>query len=700
MVKSVAWIDEKNKLTVELDSLEIVNEPMPTIDIEGRGVSVESIEMLNTETTKLTLKDPLPLGKEAFLVWGENKTPIYPRDVVRTDWFDQTYDATDEQLGYTYSSEKTAFSVWAPSATSMELILQHDRISMSRKPNGVWHNMVVGDWNNARYHFAATVNGIEQQVNDPYGKSMTANSGRSVVLDLATTDPSSFRRITYPKVSKQDAVIYELHVRDATSSVESGVRNKGKFLGLTERNTKTPSGYSTGLSYIKQLGCTHVQLLPIQDFARVDELKPQSSYNWGYDPLFYMVPEGSYTTSATNPSARVSECKQMIQAFHEEGLSVILDVVYNHVFFHPDSAFEKLVPGYYFRYKQDGSLSNGTGTGNDLATERMMVRKFILDCVDYWIKEYQVDGFRFDLMGAMDVETMKIIHNRCLAADRPILLLGEGWDLHTQLQPDQKATLSQSNQLEEISFFSDRFRDSLKGNLFNAGDSGYANGNGHYIERLPQLVAGSSHPMFGNRLFSNPLQSVNYVECHDNLTLWDKLLLSNPDTSELDRKRMHQLATGLTILSQGVPFLHAGQEFFRSKNGDENSYISGDEVNKIDWMQRGRENANVQWIRNLIALRKKYRLFRLGSAAEIQHRLHIVTAPDPVFGYMLVGEREDFAIFVNPTDRVVKISMPSQGRWVKLVSNHACLTSPISSLLHGVTEIGGYELGVWRKKRV
>lgn len=699
MVKSVAWIDDKNKITVELDGLKELSEIPPTINIEGRIIFAQSIEIISSETAKITLQDPLPLGNEAFLTWGEKRLPIYPREVVRTTWFDQTYDASHEQLGYAYCREKTSFSVWAPTAAKMVLVLQDMRIAMGRKSNGVWYTVVVGDWNNARYHFAAGVNGKEHLVNDPYGKSMTANSGRSVVLDLDATDPNGFRAIKYPKIFKQDAIIYELHIRDATSSIESGVEYKSRFLGLTERNTKTSTGYSTGLSYIKQLGCTHVQLLPLQDFARVDELNSEESYNWGYDPLFYFVPEGSYSTDATNPYARVNECKQMIQAFHEEGLSTILDVVYNHVFCHKDSAFEKLVPGYYFRYQHDGSLSNGSGTGNDLATERRMVRKFILDCIDYWIKEYHVDGFRFDLMGAIDVETMKAIRNRCRQEDRPILLLGEGWDLNTQLPTDQKATISQADRLTEVSFFNDRFRDSLKGNIFKVDSSGYINGNGHYIERLPQLVSGSCSENFGDRLFSNPHQSVNYVECHDNHTLWDRILLSNPGSSELNRKRMHQLATGLTILSQGIPFLHAGQEFFRTKKGEENSYISGDDINQIDWLQRGREEDNVRWIRNLIALRKQYSLFRLDSMKEIQHHLHIVTAPDPVFGYMLVGEREDFAIFINPTARVVEIDMPAQGRWEKMVSNHSNSVVPISCLMQSSTDIGVFELAVWRKKR-
>jgi len=616
-----------------------------------------------------------------------------------THELDRDYDASDEMLGCLYSPEQTYFSVWAPTADRVKLMVDHDQLTMTKKPNGVWHKAVSGNLLYARYHYSVTVNGEENRVNDPYAKAMTANHGRGIVVDLGVSDPAGFRATEYPKVSKQDAVIYELHVRDATSSMDSGVQHRGKYIGLAERTTRTPAGFSSGLSYFKQLGITHIQLLPVQDFARVDELDPSGSYNWGYDPLFYFVPEGSYATDPDNPLSRIGECKRMIQAIHQEGISVILDVVFNHVYRYEDSAFEKLVPGYYFRQWADGSLSNGSGTGNDLATERRMVRKFILDAVDYWLREYQVDGFRFDLMGTMDLGTMQSIQRRCSLEDRPILLLGEGWDLDTALPAPHKATLSQSDQLLHVSFFNDQFRDAIKGSLFHVEDRGYVNGNGLAVERLPQLVAGSCDERFEGKMFASPLQSIHYVECHDNHTLSDRIMLSNPDATDAHRKRMHQLATGLTLLSQGVPFIHAGQEFFRTKHGDGNSYRSGDAVNQLNWEQRGQEDDYVQWVRRLIVLRKQYRLFRLGSAEEVRKRLHIVAAPNPVFGYMLLGEHEDLAVYVNPLNAVVKIELPAQGRWEKLLSNTDSTLAPVSSVSIPETVIGAYELAMWKNNR-
>jgi len=698
MKKRCAWVEEEKKISVDLNVAETKPTGDPIITCGQRVISIESVRWERT-TAIITLKESIPLESVATIKWDELDLPIYAGGIVRTAFFNQKYDASEVSLGCKYTPTKTSFSIWAPTASKMTLVLQGKQFTMTRKAKGIWHTAVSGNCHLARYYFLVTINGESQIVNDPYAKTMTENSREGVVLDVRKIDPEGFRSVAYPKVERQDAIIYELHVRDATSSERSGVKNRGGYLGLTERDTKTPAGYSTGLSYISELGCTHIQLLPLQDFARVDELQPEQGYNWGYDPLHFFVPEGSYATDATNPITRVRECKQMIQAFHEEGLSVILDVVFNHVFRHQESVFEKLVPGYFFRYHSNGEMSDATGTGNDLATERNMVRKLILDCVDYWLTEYQVDGFRFDLMGVIDVATMQAIRMRCEQEKRPILLLGEGWELDTPIPTEQKSSNSQSDQLAGISFFNDRFRNTMKGNLFDQHALGFVNGNGYYMERLAQLVAGSCQDRFGEATFTDPLQSVNYVECHDNHTLWDRLLVTNPDATELERKQMHQLATGLTLLSQGIPFLHAGQEFFRTKQGDENSYISGDVINQLDWIQREREEHQIQWVQSLIQIRKQHRLFRLGSAAEIAHRLHIIYTPNPVFGFLLAGEEEDLVVFVNPINKKLQIEMPALGMWRKLLSNHISEVFSDHYLLKPITEINGYELAIFKKQR-
>ncbi|GAB3044622.1 type I pullulanase [Virgibacillus ainsalahensis] len=698
METRVAWIDDIHKLTVisnDIDEL-IQDENPPVIYWEDKEkyFQTKMEEKIEHSIVHVSFFEDLPMGENLVLLWGGIEIPVYPGAIVRTDWFDYHYGAPDAELGAIYENSATTFAVWAPTAISVKLSLGEQQLLLSKPENGVWKLKVNGDWHGFAYDFEITVNGKKTRCNDPYAKALLANSEKSVVIDLSRTVQEDNR----PRFDNlQDAIIYELHVRDATVHDGSGIKNKGKFLGLTEKDTSNSNGSSTGFSYIKELGCTHVQLLPVNDFARVDELNPDKEYNWGYDPLYFQVPEGGYSTSPDDPLVRINECKKMIQSFHQEGLSIILDVVYNHVFIMENSSFEKLVPGYYFRYHADGTLSNGTGVGNDFASERKMAQKFILDTIDFWLKEYHVDGFRFDLMGAMDIETMQKIQQRCGEEKIPIMLLGEGWDLPTALESSKKATSANSRELVSTRFFNDYFRDSLKGNLFDATDSGFVNGNGHFIERMPNLVTGSALDEFGESVVADVDQTINYVECHDNHTLWDRLLLTNPEEIEMNRKKIHQLATGITLLSQGVPFLHAGQEWFRTKQGDENSYNSGDGINQLDWNRREQEDETIQLIKNLISIRKKYDVFRMTSKREIRRRFHLLETPHPLFGFTLLGDNEDFAIYANPTKDEHELHLPSSGNW-KIAATNAFDQKQEQSEINGeFTFILPYELIVLKK---
>lgn len=669
-----AWIDDLHLLTIHIKNIATHFHKQQSATIywkkNEQHFQVQRSEIIDHSTVQMTYTDPLPIGEELILLWGELEIPVYPRGIIRTNWFEEHYTQINIDLGACYQMTATTFTVWAPTATSVKLSLDNRLLLLQQRSRGIWQSKVHGDWHGFAYHYEAIVNGEKVIVNDPYTKAMLANSEHSVVVDLTKTNPESFHTSERPALNHlADAIIYELHIRDATIDENSGVYNRGKFLGLTEEHTTTKNSYSTGLSYLKELGCTHIQLLPINDFDRVDEMNPHESYNWGYDPLYFQVPEGSYATDPAEPTARIHELKQLIQTFHQAGLSVILDVVYNHIFIMEESPFEKLVPGYFFRYHADGTLSNGTGVGNDIATERKMVRKFILDTIDFWLSEYKVDGFRFDLMGAIDVETMGYIRERCLKEPAPIMLLGEGWQLDTALDTGEMATSKQSRKLPGIRFFNDYFRDTMKGNLFDVGDAGYINGGGHFIERMPHLITGSVLEEHGMPFVWDVNQTVNFVECHDNHTLWDRLLLTNQNESIKVRKRMHQLATGITLLSQGVPFIHAGLEWFRTKQGDENSYISGDEINQLDWMQRVQESENIAYIKALITLRKQYDVFRLSTKQEIRRQVHILNTAHPVFGWCLLDRNFDFAIYVNPTTSVFDIQLPSLGKWEVIVTN-------------------------------
>ncbi|UTR10632.1 type I pullulanase [Evansella sp. LMS18] len=706
MENHVAWIEDKNILSLTHDNaahlLHAEAQPFIKKCLDGSVISVSISEVTDDNKLFFSSSQELSLGESLELHLAGHVFPVYAGAIVRTDWFDTLYAAPDEKLGAACGKKETTFAVWAPTATELKLYLNNVSYSMNRQKNGVWKCTIPGYWHGSSYQYKVTVNGQTELVNDPYAKSLMPNSTKSVVIDqdkvrinwLPASQRPSLKNVT-------DAVIYELHLRDATSHKESGVKQKGKYCGLAERNTKTNKGFSTGISYMKELGCTHVQLLPVNDFARVDELDPEKDYNWGYDPLFFQVPEGSYSLSPEDPAARITECKTMINTIHQEGLSVILDVVFNHVYKIEESTFQKLVPGYYFRYHEDGTLSNGTGVGNDFASERTMGRKFIIESIDYWLTEFKVDGFRFDLMGILDIETMKQVRERCEEENVKIIVLGEGWDLSTALPAELKSVTNHSQKLPGIMFFNDFFRDTLKGNLFNMHDTGYTNGKGRFIERLPHLVSGCALEEFGLPVVSDINQTINYVECHDNHTLWDRLLKTNEEESDKDRKKIHQLATGLTLLSQGVPFIHAGQEWFRSKQGDGNSYLSGDKINQLDWSMRETEEENIKFIRNLISIRKQFNVFRLSSKEEVRRRLHILQTPAPVFGFALFGDREDFVIYVNPTKRRFELHLPSPGKWRVMATNEF----PGDTELAG-KEVSGeftflepYELTVMKKAR-
>ncbi|MEJ8764770.1 type I pullulanase [Oceanobacillus sp. HCA-5259] len=697
MSNYTAWMDDVHLITISVDELDPLRKRLDTPPIiywekEQTYFHTEFHQAPNPHTLHFSHQEALPIGEELTLLWGEAEIPVFPRDIVRKEAFDERYSAPDTTLGPICTEAEATFQLWTPVATTVEVNVDGKLYPMNRTENFVWTLTLAGDWHGSPYHFEASIHGKRVRVNDPYAKGMTPDSETSVLIDLSRT--MQLKNTKLPVQYPTDAIIYELHVRDATIHPNSGVKNKGRFLGLTEKYTTTENGYSTGLSYLNELGVTHVQLLPVNDYARVPEMEPELGYNWGYDPLYFQVPEGSYSVLPDQTLARINELKKMIQAFHEETIGVILDVVFNHVFVREESDFEKLVPGYYFRYDNEGNPSNGTGVGNDFASERKMARKFIVDTIDYWLTEYKVDGFRFDLMGNIDIETIRQIKERCLQEERMILLLGEGWDLPTALDREKKAITAHAAQLKGIGFFNDYFRDTLKGRLFDTGDKGFINGSGRFHERLGDLVKAvtltegiSNHEI---------QQSVNYVECHDNHTLWDRLALTNKEDFST-RKKMHQLGTALTLLSQGIPFLHAGQEFFRTKYGVENSYLSGDAINAMNWTRRETENETVEFVKKLIQLRKNHSVFRMRSQEEIAQRLHLLEGHNPLFGFTLLEDGKDITIFINPTREVRHIQLPAPGNWKVTVTNHQ--ERPDKVVQGDLFHVYEYEVAVLEKDR-
>ncbi|WJH37376.1 type I pullulanase [Paenibacillus sp. CC-CFT747] len=453
------------------------------------------------------------------------------------------------------------------------------------------------------------------------------------------TDPEGWRETPRPPFAHPvDAVIYELHVRDASIHPESGIRDKGKFIGLCETGTRGPQGIPTGLDHIIDLGVTHVQLLPVNDYSEesVDETSGEPQFNWGYDPVHYNVPEGSYSTDPYDPYARIRELKKLVMTLHQKGLRVIQDVVYNHVFDIRTAHLEALVPGYYFRRREDGIPYNGSHCGNETASERPMMRKFILDSVLYWAKEYRVDGFRFDLMGLLDVDTMNEVR-RCLdKIDPSLLVLGEGWYMdQSGLADDRRANQFHARRMPRIAQFNDQLRDSVKGSNFYGEGTGFVSGCEGLDNEVRKGIAGSIRYSESFHSFpQEPDQTINYVECHDNLTLWDKLLRSGEPSGEVLRQ-MHRLASAIVLTSQGIPFLQAGQEFMRTKRGQENSYNLPDEINRLDWERCAERRHDVWFMKELIALRKAHPAFRLRTAEEIKRHLVFEATPAGVIGFTL-----------------------------------------------------------------
>lgn len=567
---------------------------------------MEDKKLYTLTTGELKINSNYTLADERFL-----KTPLQFRNIVNFENFDRIYYYSGDDLGSSYFPHKTEFRLWSPPAKRVILDLEGvGTIEMSRKDSGIFYTSIKGNLAGRTYQYLVNIRGEWRNANDPYAYSSTANNGKSVVINIKTLK-QPLNRDKLPLLRhKTDAIIYELHVRDLSWSPTGGFKYRGKFLSLTEEGTKNPRGDSTGLDYITELGITHLQLLPIFDFGSVDEIDQNSHYNWGYDPVHYNIPEGSYSTDSSDPLCRIEELQKMIAVLHSKGIRVIMDVVYNHMFDRFTSDFEKTVPGYYFRTDEKGNPSNGSFCGNDIDSERLMVRKYILDSIKRWMTLYGMDGFRFDLMGILDIETMNQIEHLVRSIDPYAMVYGEGWNMPTFLPDKKKADMMNQKKMPYISHFNDYFRDTMKGSTMadNIKGKGLLTGDTSHIEKMADLLLGSQWDTHGNPLFSSPWKSINYVECHDNHTAMDKMIGAGVKEEELLCRQKMMLAT--VLFARGIPFIHAGQEMCRTKGGDHNSYRSSDAVNSIDWNRRSRFTQLVDYTREAIELRKETPAFR------------------------------------------------------------------------------------------
>ena len=601
----------------------------------------------------------------------------------------------DGELGALYTPDSTTFRLWAPTAASVGLVNYSNSgevLPMTKGERGTWEYIFEGDANMMEYRYRIEFeDGKVDESPDPYARSSTANSTRSVVIDVANVNPQGWNGARMKPFSGiEDATIYETHVRDMTIAPNNGISNKGKFLGLTETGTKTEKGNVSGLDYIKSLGVTHVQFLPMYDFYTVDEtgdLGYDKQYNWGYDPVNYNVPEGSYASDPTDPASRVRDMKAMIDAVHDAGMYVVMDVVYNHVYDTELSPLQRTVPGYYFRYTDGCALQNGTGVGNETASEQPMMRKYMIDSLKFWAQEYSIDGFRFDLMGIHDVETMNEIRSELNKIDESIVMLGEGWNMGNHPEGVKGANQDNAKLMPGISFFNDKFRDTMKGTHNTQAGTGYVSGGGadNVAWDVFNLIKGANHV----RNYADASQSVNYNEAHDNLTMYDKLRGSLPGASEEDIVRRHAFATQIQFLSNGANFVHAGQEALRTKGGEENSYKSPDSVNAFDYDRAADFEDSVAYFRELANFRAENSWVRLVDYSKIEQAYEGVSIKDgdKRFSYKVtLADQPERIVFVNPTDADWNVTLPD-GNWKLLLSG--LNDAPMARMSDGDTSFSG-----------
>jgi pullulanase len=567
-------------------------------------------------TYQFRFKDPFTLGHSYGLVIEHIGTiPIHVDALMQADTFDKEFDASKEHLGYRYQKDKTLFQVWAPIASMVDLIFYDVNghkiqvYSMKRKPNGVYHVEVKGNHDGQHYRYGIVNHGQYQESIDPYSFGLSQNSVDSVVINLEDLK-IPMNDASLPKLKDyQDAIIYEAHVRDLSSDTSISFTHPRTFLGAIEKNKKTKLKHAVGFDYLTSLGITHLQLLPVTDYRSVNEFNVAQSYNWGYDPYHYFSLEGSFASTPKDPRSRIQDFMKLVSQFHQAGIRINIDVVYNHVYDYQHSPFEKIVPGYYFRKHPNGQMSNGSYCGNDLATEKPMVRHLIVQAATFTVSTYHVDGFRFDLMGIIDRETLYQIQHKVRKIKPDFMLYGEGWNMPTYLPQEQKGITENSHLLPDFAFFNDLFRNTLKGgnNDHDLNVPGFATGNLDAGQNLPSLLLGSYLTHLGPTKVSHPSQSINYVECHDNNTFFDKLMGCQANEGEMFHLRRIIFANSLILFSNGIPFFHMAQEVGGSKNGDHNSFQSGDKVNQFEYRLLDERPWMVKAFQDLIQLRKMFR---------------------------------------------------------------------------------------------
>lgn len=643
------------------------------------------------------------------LILGASKTFAANNDEIYL-----TYPSyAGEDLELTINPNDISFALWSPMAEAVKINLYPtdrnsapvETVNMTKGENGVWRAKVDKKYMNYFYTFQVTANGKQlSETPGVWAKAVGTNGQRAAIIDLSSTNPVGWETDKGPVVKNiNDAVIYEMHHRDFSIDPSSGIVHKGKFLALTEEGTHTPAGSATGIDHLKELGVTHIHILPSYDYNSVDEANLNSNqYNWGYDPFNYNAPEGSYSTDPAKPATRIREMKEMIKTLHDNGIGVVMDVVYNHTANNDDSNFSLTAPGYYYRHRPDGSYSDASGCGNETASERQQMRDFIVNSVKYWAKEYHIDGFRFDLMAIHDTETMNQVAAALKEINPSIFVYGEGWTAgDSPLPVDQRALKENVAKMEGIAVFSDDIRDAIKGHYSNAEDKGFATGKPGNEETVKiGIVASTAHPQVdyskgNNSKFayaSSPTQIINYVSCHDDLTLTDKLAKSMPDATPEERMRAAKLAQTIVFTSQGTPFMFAGEEVFRDKKGVHNSYKSPDSINAINWDMKTTNADQFNYYKELIKLRKDHPAFRMTTAQDIAKNIVFDKVKENnLISYSIKNNAngddwKEIKLVFNGGDEDVTVNIP-KGNWIVVAEDGQINAEGLGTSKGGKTKV-------------
>lgn len=706
---SMAGMVDQHKIEYRVTPKALIKDFAQVKVYEGtRELKVVSVSTMGREAAAgyIEVEEALDLSKSYRVeIEGYGGRTVVPTDIFDSQYFADNfhYDGTD--LGSTVNGDQTTFKVWAPTASEVSLNLYSDghteslikNIPMTRGEKGVWsHTEACG--HGTYYTYTVTTAVGTQIATDPYGKAAGLNGNRSMVVDLTKTNPEGWDTDTLkdPIHSYTEAIIWEIHVRDFSNKIASS-QYKGKYLAFTEKGLTNEHGIPVGVDYLKQLGITHVHLLPVYDYATVDEGSPDEQFNWGYDPKNYNVPEGSYSTDPYNGEVRIREFKQMVQALHNAGIGVVMDMVYNHTY-DANSSFNRIVPYYYYRYTNTGANSSASGCGNDTASERYMFGKFMVESTAYWTEEYHLDGLRFDLMGLHDLETMQKVESAVHTVNPHAIIYGEGWTMGATIDGSAQANqgnigqiVPTGNAIGGIAVFNDAIRDGLKGSVFDKASKGFISG---------ATTANKNKVLFGIKggqgagvgwTVPNSMV-INYLSAHDNNTLWDKLLLSNPDSSDDERNRMNNLGAAINLISKGTPFWQAGEEMLRTKDGDENSYKSSDAINNIDWsvLQEGsREYTTMLYYKGLIEMRKTFGIFT-------DHTATVANVEELGSGVMAItfedGQGGKALVVINPHNTGLPYTL--EGEW-NLVADGTRAGSAVLEKQSGSVTVEGITIRVY-----